>query len=662
MKKTLSFLFLSLATLTIYSCKEKDEVIPQISPIDISEEIVGEWVYDNPTDSLWQSMKFTESGKFYYSEDKNEWSNTLKRTDGIYFLDGMNASGATADGSLYVDMTIKQISDYSFTARHKNTSLDLTFYKVLMRTHLNFSESIIPPYSELIDKEILSFKSHDDNIATVDASTGEITAVAENGRTYVDLTTSEGTACIKVMIGQVDDGDESEISTIPSKKEPIQIGNVDVAKMIVGPLWVYDHPEEKIWEIVRFVESGKLYYSNKNEDWNFENDNTNGIYSIDQKTITGTVKLYGTIPMDFYWVVTNITDMEFSVKVYSSGSYVGRFTYAKQLGTVELSVEDTKTPNYQELVGERTIKGYKSHNPLCISVDNQTGAISAIREGHTYVDIITDSGTAVIEVVVSNSFMKFNYEDFIGVNKQTITNTFGHVYTTDGDDMIYYYRKGSVAAEGGMVKDANWNQILFRFDSTKGLVKAISLLAKKDVWFTPEQMTKYLSQHFYVYEKGTEDDFKAFTNAVNFEDATVGITWDTTNGILAYTEIPHQPTTSVLDYGGYLNKTRDEVKNAMNGFSILSETNERIGYTIGSEYLGIVRFSFKANSGIKDTVQEVVLYLNTGIDENFVKSEIEKAYTYSDGVGGSYINYYSKDMKIRVVYQISSNLIQYIFQ
>ena len=98
----------------------------------------------------------------------------------------------------------------------------------------------------------------------------------------------------------------------------------------------------------------------------------------------------------------------------------------------------------------------------------------------------------------------------------------------------------------------------------------------------------------------------------------------------------------------------------MNGYSVVSETDERIGYTIGSEYLRMARFSFKASSGIKATVQEVVLYLNMGIDSVFVKSEIERNYKYSDGVEGSYLNYYSEDMKIRVVYQISSNLIQFI--
>lgn len=541
MKKILNIFVFSLVISVIYSCKDDDK--SQISPIDISENILGEWVYDNPLDGSWQSMKFSENGKFYYSEDKNDWANALKGTDGYYSLDGMNVFGYRAGGALYVDMTIQHISDYSFTTRYKNTALDFTFNKVLMRTHLNFAESVIPPYSDLVDKEIISFKSHDDKIATVDANTGEITAVVKDGRTYIDLTTSDGTACIKVMIGQINDGDENEISTIPNKKEPIQIVNVDIAKMIVGPLWVYDHPEEKVWEVIRFVESGNVYYSNKNGDWDFENENTNGTYKIDQKTITGNVKLYGTISMDFYWVVTTISDMEFTIKAYTSGAYVGRFTYAKQLETLNLVVGDLSSPNYQQLVGDVKIIGFKSHNSSCISVDNETGEISALSGGHTYVDIITDNGTAVISVNVERpkSFWNMNYKDFLGTKWNVVANTFGTAFTRDETKkyMYYDYSEGSLNDKQNTILDENWETLAFYFDPDQntGIVKAIILVQKADAWFTAEEMNRYLRDTYYVYGKGTEDNFKAFINNEDFEKATIGITWDMENKVLMFQSI-----------------------------------------------------------------------------------------------------------------------------
>lgn len=663
MKNIINILFCAVCICTLFSCDDdsKNDSTIEIPEVDIADEIIGEWVYDNPVEGSWQSMKFVAEGSFFcYSDNKDNWSTVLKDINkGNYGVKGMAVSAN--NGSTYLDMTVSKINGYQFTTRLHETTLDIIFHKVVMRTHLNFGESIIPPYNELVDTTIVEYKSHDESIAIVDSSTGEITAVANNGRTYVDIVTNSGTAVIKVMIGKVNDGDESEISPIKNKTITPPHPILNLPKAILGQ-WIWDG---SYWESIKFLENGKVYYSNVDASRGIYNENAPGEYTIDTTNNRLTLKVLptGGTQMTVVMAMTAISKYSFTAKFYlTNGQSTGTFTYSKQLNSVELKGGESLLPEYETFMEEGTvITGYKSHNSQIVEVNSNTGELTAKMGGRTYVDIVTEDGTAVIEVLVK-SFMQFNYEDFIGVNKQTITNTFEHVYTTDGDDMIYNYRTGSVAEEEGVVKDANWDQILFRFDSSTGLVKAISLLAKKDVWFTPGEMTQYLTQHFYVYEKGTEEDFKAFTNAENFDDATIGITWDTTNGILTYVEIPHQSPTSVLDYGGYLNKTREEIKTAMNGYTILSETDERIGYTIGSEYLRMARFSFKASSGIKDTVQEVVLYLNTGIDESFVKSEIEKTYTYSDGVDGSYINYYSKDMKIRVVYQISSNLIQYILR
>lgn len=663
MKNIINILFCAVCICTLFSCNDdsKNDSTIEIPKVDIADEIIGEWVYDNPVEGSWQSMKFVAEGSFFcYSDNKDNWSTVLKDINkGNYGVRGMAVSAN--NGSTYLDMTVSKINGYQFTARLHETTLDIIFHKVVMRTHLNYGESIIPPYNELVDTTIVEYKSHDESIAIVDSSTGEITAVANNGRTYVDIVTNSGTAVVKVMIGKVNDGDELEMSPIKNKTITPPQPFLNLPKAILGQ-WIWDG---SYCESIKFLENGKVYYSNVDTSRGIYNENAPGEYTIDATNNKLTLKVLptGGTQMTVVMAMTAISKYSFTAKFYlTNGQSTGTFTYSKQLSSVELKGSESLLPEYEAFMEKGTvITGYKSHNSQIVEVNSETGELTAKKGGRTYVDIETEDGTAVIEVLVK-SFTQFNYEDFIGVNKQTITNTFGHVYTTDGDDMIYNYRKGSVAEEEGVVKDANWDQILFRFDSSTGLVKAISLVAKKDVWFTPGEMTQYLTQQFYVYEKGTEDDFKAFTNAENFDDATVGITWDTTNGILTYVEIPHQSPTSVLDYGGYLNKTRDEIKTAMNGYTILSETDERIGYTIGSEYLRMVRFSFRASSGIKNTAQEVVLYLNTGIDESFVKSEIEKKYTYSDGVDGNYINYYSKDMKIRVVYQISSNLIQYILR
>lgn len=667
MKTILKIIFYSLIIFVISSCsKNKENEIPQPSPIDISEKILGEWVYDNPVDGSWQSMKFTGSGAFYYSENKEEWTAALKRTDGKYSLDGYNVSGYRANGTLYVDMTIQNINDYSFTTRYKNTAIDFTYHKVLMRTHLNFAESIIPPYEKLIDKNVISYKSHDEKIATVDSNTGEITATGTNGRTYIDITTNDGTACIKVMVGNVNDGDETETSTIPAQKDPVSISTTDVRKMIIGVLWIYDHPEEKIWEAIRFTESGKVYYSNKNDDWNFENENTNGSFEINQKTITGSVKLYGTTTMDFYWVVTNISDFEFTVKVYTSGVYVGKFTYSKQLDTIEMNVGDSSKPDYQKLIGDKTIKEFKSHNTSCVSINNDTGEITAKGEGHTYIDVVTEDGTAVIEVNVSKGkyFIAYDYSQFIGVTKQTVTETFGTIFESGTNSITYNYLKGSEAQISGMVKDKNWKAITFEFDPTTQLVVSIGMQANDDVWFTNIEMTNYLSELYYKYEKGTTDTYKAFINAEKFDDATVGIAWNYEDRTLVFVKTRYQPgqSATIADYSVYIGKNQNEIIEMM-GKEPMTISKERIVYDIKSTYVNDVYFEFESRAGstkvLKDVVQQVTVHLTSDANEDIVKNVVEKSFKYESGIANSFSNYISNDGKIKLYYNISWKTLTY---
>lgn len=541
MKNIINILLCAVCICTLFSCDDdsKNDSTIEIPEVDIADEIIGEWVYDNPVEGSWQSMKFVAEGSFFcYSDNKDNWSTVLKDINkGNYGVKGMAVSAN--NGSTYLDMTVSKINGYQFTTRLHETTLDIIFHKVVMRTHLNYGKSIIPPYNDLVDTTIVEYKSHDESIAIVDSSTGEITAVANNGRTYVDIVTNSGTAVIKVMIGKVNDGDEAEVSPIKKDTKVVIKDSIwNLPKAILGQ-WIWDG---SYWESIKFLENGKVYYSNVNTSRGIYNENAPGEYTIDATNNRLTLKVLptGGTQMTFVMAMTAISKYSFTAKFYlTNGQSTGTFTYSKQLGSVELKGSESLLPEYEAFMEKETvITGYKSHNSQIVEVNSETGELTAKMGGRTYVDIETEDGTAVIEVLVK-SFTQFNYEDFIGVNKQTITNTFEHVYTTDGDDMIYNYRKGSVAEEEGVVKDANWDQILFRFDSSTGLVKAISLVAKKDVWFTPGEMTQYLTQQFYVYEKGTEDDFKAFTNAENFDDATVGITWDTTNGILTYVEIPH---------------------------------------------------------------------------------------------------------------------------
>lgn len=403
MKSLFKLLFLLACSYGYCSCEKDDSKGSDIDipATDIADEIVGEWVYDHPSEGVWQSMKFVAEGSFFcYSDDKDNWTSKLKNINkGSYSVKGTAISAS--NGTTYLDMTVSKINGYQFTARLNETTVDFTFHKVVMRTHLNFGESVSPPYSELVDAPIIGYKSHDEGIATIDSSTGEITALANNGRAYVDIVTSNGTAVIKVMIGKVDDGDEAEVSPIEKKVVTPPQPILNLPKAILGK-WIWD---SSYWESINFLENGKAYYSNADAARGIYNENASGEYTIDTSTNRLTLKVLptGGTQMTVIMAITTISKYSFTAKFYSAGQLTGTFTYAKQLGSIELEVGDAILPEYEKLVESGTvITKYQSHDSNIVEVNSGTGNIKAKNSGRTYIDIVTYDGTAVVEVIVKS--------------------------------------------------------------------------------------------------------------------------------------------------------------------------------------------------------------------------------------------------------------------
>lgn len=403
MKNYLNLLLIVLFSLIYTACHEDIQSTDVIPETDIADDIVGEWVYDNPEEGAWQSMKFVAEGSFFcYSDNKNEWTQKLKDINkGSYGVSGMDISANI--GSTYLDMTVSKINGYQFTGRLHETTLDITYHKVVMRIHMSYGESVMPPYEDLVNAKILNYKSHDDKIATIDKNTGEITAVCNNGRTYIDIETAEGTAVVKVMIGRVDDGDEDEISPIVKKEITPSKPILNLAKAIIGK-WVWDI---NYWEEINFLENGIVFYSNYDAARNIQNDNALGNYTIDAKTNRLTLKVTptGSTQMTVIMEMKEISKYGFTAKFFlTNGESTGTLTYAKQIGSIELKIGETKLPEYESFVENATVvKEYRSHNKSIIEVDSVSGEITAKNEGRTYIDVVTEDGTAVIGVFVKSS-------------------------------------------------------------------------------------------------------------------------------------------------------------------------------------------------------------------------------------------------------------------
>lgn len=665
MKHIFRTVLFAVCLFACYSCDDdsKNESKIDIPEVDIADEIVGEWVYDIPEENAWQSMKFVAEGSYFcYSDKKEKWTEVLKSINkGNYGVKGNVISAA--NGATYLDMTVSKISGYEFTGRLNETTVDFKFNKVVMRTHLTYGQSITPPYEQLVDTAIVGYKSHDESLATVDNSTGEITAVANNGRTYVDVITKGGTAVVKVMIGKVNDGDEAEFSPIKKKDVTPPQPILNLPKAILGK-WIWD---VSYWESINFLENGKVYYSNVDAARGIYNENAPGEYTIDTSTNRLTLKVLptGGTQMTVVMAMTAISKYSFTAKFYlTNGQSTGTFTYAKQLGTIELKGGETILPEYEKLVESGTvITKYQIHNNKIAEVNSETGEITAKKGGRTYVDIVTEDGTAVLEVNVEKEkvFWNMNYEDFLGTRWNDVANVFGTAFTRDDTKryMYYDYSAGSLNDQQDNILDENWSMLAFYFepDQNRGTVKAVALVQKVDAWFTAEEMNQYLKEKYHIYEKGTSETFKAFINDKDFEKATVGITWDMTDKVLMFQLITHETAQPTFDYGRYIGKTREEAKDLMKsefGVSPSTDSDTNLGFRLDTDYVTYVSFKFD-NAG---TINYIQVRLKEGLDPNVVSEELGKAYSLIDNSGGNYF-YQNSNGKLRVTYMPSSNVIQF---
>lgn len=218
------------------------------------------------------------------------------------------------------------------------------------------------------------------------------------------------------------------------KDEPVGV-QID---QLVGE-WVYDHPEEGVWETQKFLPSGVFYYWNKvSGGWKFQNTANGGRYWIeDGNRVTCQYSLNG-VSMQVKMTMRSISEYSYTAE-YNDGASLGVFTYARLLDKFEIEAGDDVTPDYNVLV-KTTIADYKSHDTSVATVDASSGKITGVGKGHTYVDVVTSEGTAVVEVTVfdpDNMFDDYSYA--FGKTVPEIVEILGDGYSFREDETGLIY-------------------------------------------------------------------------------------------------------------------------------------------------------------------------------------------------------------------------------
>lgn len=426
----------------------------------------------------------------------------------------------------------------------------------------------------------------------------------------------------------------------------------DYAELLNGT-WVYE--DYDTWEVMSFRPSGQFYYSNINTTYNFENENINGIYFIDEKgNITGNYTLNG-VTQNLDITLESINDLEFTAKWNNTGT---KFTYARLLDSESIDFNETVQPNYTNLLRGKEILAYISRNNKIATVNDKNGEITGVGHGRTYIDIATKTGTAVIEIIV-NGIIPHNYDEFIGADREKIYDTFGTIASIDDDDSICYQESDiSDDIEDNIAPE--FKNIYFQFDTWSEKVNAISLYFNENI--NEELLTNinnYFGEIYTIYSKGTTSTQKAFINNENYEDATVGIVLNLKDKYITYVSLESR---LLKDYTKLLGKSQSKIKELMGSdyFELLIEDDflfyiYNYNSVVTNETINDVFISFSNN-----TASACLVTLADGIDSYDISKFLSKKYIYLSDYSDSSIKFYmTEDALFYILYTPADNTITY---
>ena len=304
---------------------------------------------------------------------------------------------------------------------------------------------------------------------------------------------------------------------------------------LVNHKWVYDHPNIPTWEEWNVFDDGVMYYSNSTSFiYTFTNKDVKCryVYNRDNGAFLIQTESLGTVE----GVISKWDNYEFTWKTND-----GSFSYSCLLETDTIDKGATFEPSYSKLISDATISNYSSHNTTIADVD-ASGKITAKSQGRTYIDVVTDKGTAVVEVYVAKHEPKIvtdyeskngEYASLLGKDKSTIVEKLGtNAFYVTATDLWY---------SGADVNAKDYKYVIFSLDEPTSRAYSIGLYLNTNPDY--EEIKEYLTAKYFVFEKGTNAQQLAFMDAEELANATMGITVDLVNGMITFVDLSYS-------YGG----------------------------------------------------------------------------------------------------------------
>lgn len=507
--KKISFLAMMLVvcSLVFTGCKDdNDDPDPRPEQLNVAENIIGNWLLASSTANEWATYEFTRTSRLNATTFEN---NKLQSGTGFYWIDEDKASvtGSFDYGDsqlpIYVDWVVEKVQPFELALKLYNDNQYLgnsSIYRILSVVMVVVNETSEINFKSICGTDNVSdFNVLDESIASV-SSIGDVTGLRV-GETYMTFKTPGGIAAIRV-----------EVSPAPKT----------FAELVVGT-WIYDKPSEKEWQSTTFIADGFVDVKWANPYSYNTIETANGYYTLIDNDCAFSVTTPYNSTLNQKWETEEITDFIWTYQCFSDNQTVGKYTGHRLLGTVTLKPGEKSTPEYSNLTFGYDIVGYSS-NAVSIATVTESGEITAVDYGRTYINVNTAKGAGYFEVNVEKPVIPYDFAKCVGVNLSTVKSVLGSKPDYSTSTMIAYFNPTPTI-----------DMIGVSFDAKTGLSKGVSITYNKTV--NTSAVTAELDKTYIPFMSQTTDTFKAYMNSDKIENATLGVTWNITELTLTYVNL-----------------------------------------------------------------------------------------------------------------------------
>lgn len=596
LEKIMAMLFAAVLLLANTSCNDDDPEAPTPSE-PLSTSMMGEWLLASSDASQWTTYEFKSASlhsQTFTNGFRNEWVGHYSINEEAKVISGMvqDSRGSVT----YIDWRLNDVKalqmDIDIYGNSGNTLIgSSSLNKILSTQEMEEGASLKPDYQRYTGSGSVSgFRSIDESIVKVDDASGELTAVGE-GTTFICFNTAGGTAALRVNVAA------SELV---------------LSNNILGT-WITEI-EDQMWERDTFGEDGYFFAEwSRKIIYPTDGETAQGTYTVNDKTNIIAVRAttpYGQV-LNSEYRIKSFDRFSFKVDAYSGNVFSGSLYYQRRLSSETIAPGATLQPNYQSLVGNTEIRGYKSHDNSVAAV-SPTGEITAVNNGTTYIDVDTPQGVGVVEVIVKDDSIPYDFQSLLGQPVSAVHEMFGSdPYLEDNEYVAYMNVNPDISMVGVLL------------DSWAGLVKGVTVSFKSSV--SVNGVTAALDRNYIPYMSQTTETLKAYMDASTVADATVGVTWDTSKLTLTYVSLVKS---LFRDYSVLLGMTKSQVLDKMDMEPYSSDETSQVFFMYDNKGVAIVGAYYTDFVNVFDKAYLVNVKLDDTISAEQAMAYLGKTYNY----------------------------------